>query len=54
MPSLELMKTYAASQWDIFRKLRLPTALPYIFSALKVGKDAGDDRRDCQNISAAR
>jgi len=35
--SLELMKSYAASQWHIFRKLRLPTALPYIFSALKVG-----------------
>ena len=34
--SLELMRSYAASQWDIFRKLRLPTALPFIFSALKV------------------
>jgi NitT/TauT family transport system permease protein len=34
--SLELMKSYAASQWEIFAKLRLPSALPYIFSALKV------------------
>ena len=34
--SLELMRSYAASQWEIFRKLRLPTALPFIFSALKV------------------
>ena len=34
--SLELMDSYAAGQWNIFRKLRLPTALPYIFSALKV------------------
>jgi NitT/TauT family transport system permease protein len=34
--SLELMDSYAAGQWDIFRKLRLPTALPFIFSALKV------------------
>lgn len=34
--SLELMRSYAASQWEIFRKLRLPTSLPYIFSALKV------------------
>lgn len=34
--SLELMKSYAAGQWEIFRKLRLPTSLPYIFSALKV------------------
>lgn len=34
--SLELMHSYAASPWEIFRKLRLPTSLPYIFSALKV------------------
>ncbi len=34
--SMELMKTYAAGQMTIFRKLRLPTALPFIFSALKV------------------
>ncbi len=35
--SLELMKSYAASPTAIFFKLRFPTALPYIFSALKVG-----------------
>jgi NitT/TauT family transport system permease protein len=34
--SLELMRSYAASDWEIFRKLRFPTALPYIFSSLKV------------------
>ena len=34
--SLELMKSYAASQMEIFRKLRIPSALPFIFSALKV------------------
>jgi NitT/TauT family transport system permease protein len=34
--SLELMKSYAAGQTEIFRKLRLPSALPFIFSALKV------------------
>jgi NitT/TauT family transport system permease protein len=34
--SLELMRSYAASQWEVFRKLRLPSSLPYIFSALKV------------------
>lgn len=33
---LELMQSYAASSGDIFRKLRLPNALPYIFSALKL------------------
>jgi NitT/TauT family transport system permease protein len=35
--SVELMKSYAATEWEIFRKLRLPSALPFIFSALKVG-----------------
>jgi NitT/TauT family transport system permease protein len=34
--SLELMKSYAASPTAIFFKLRFPTALPYIFSALKL------------------
>lgn len=34
--SLELMTSYAASPFTVFRKLRLPSALPYIFSALKV------------------
>jgi NitT/TauT family transport system permease protein len=33
---LELMHSYAARSWDTFRKLRIPTALPYIFSALKL------------------
>ena len=35
--SLELMESLAASPWDQFVKLRLPHALPYVFSALKVG-----------------
>lgn len=34
--ALELMRSYAASEWEIFRKLRLPSALPFMFSALKV------------------
>jgi NitT/TauT family transport system permease protein len=34
--SLELMRSYAATEWEIFRKLRFPNALPFIFSALKV------------------
>lgn len=33
---LELMRTYAASEIDIFRWLRLPNALPFMFSALKL------------------
>ncbi|MGH2405240.1 MAG: ABC transporter permease [bacterium] len=35
--SLELMRSYAAGEWQIFVKLRLPTSLPYMFNALKVG-----------------
>jgi NitT/TauT family transport system permease protein len=35
--SLELMTSLAASPRDIFLKLRLPHALPYVFTALKVG-----------------
>jgi NitT/TauT family transport system permease protein len=35
--SLELMTSLAASPADIFWKLRLPHALPYVFTALKVG-----------------
>jgi NitT/TauT family transport system permease protein len=33
---IDLMRSYAASELEIFRRLRLPTALPFIFSALKV------------------
>jgi NitT/TauT family transport system permease protein len=33
---LELMRSYAASEFAIFRKVRVPSALPFIFSALKV------------------
>jgi NitT/TauT family transport system permease protein len=34
--ALELMRSYAASRWTTFWKLRLPTAIPYIFTALKI------------------
>lgn len=33
---LELMQSYAASPFKILRALRIPNALPYIFSALRV------------------
>ncbi len=33
---LELMRSYAATELEIFRALRLPNALPFIFSALKL------------------
>ena len=33
---LELLKAYAATPRDVFLKLRLPNALPYLFNALKL------------------
>jgi NitT/TauT family transport system permease protein len=33
---LELMQSYAAGELEIFRRVRIPTSLPYVFSALKV------------------
>ena len=37
---VELMRSYAASPWTIMWKLRMPAALPYIFTALKVSATA--------------
>ena len=34
--TLELMRSYAASDLDVLRKVRIPAALPYFFTALKV------------------
>ena len=34
--SLELMRSYAASEGAILRKVRVPNALPYFFTALKL------------------
>ena len=33
---VELMRAYAASNIEIFRRVRVPTALPYVFTSLKV------------------
>jgi NitT/TauT family transport system permease protein len=33
---IELMRSYAASERQIFRRVRIPNALPYIFTGLKV------------------
>lgn len=38
--AVELMHSYAASSWDILWKLRVPAAVPYIFTALKVSATA--------------
>lgn len=38
--SLDLMRSYAASPWQQFWKLRLPAALPHLFTALKIAASA--------------
>ncbi|MBF8289850.1 MAG: transporter permease [Chloroflexi bacterium] len=35
--ALELMRSYAASDWTILRLVRIPNALPYFFTALRLG-----------------
>lgn len=34
--ALELMHSYAASEWKILQSLRIPNAVPFLFSALRV------------------
>ena len=34
--ALELMRSYAATEWTVLRKVRVPNALPFFFTALKV------------------
>jgi NitT/TauT family transport system permease protein len=34
--ALELLQSLAASPWEVFLKLRLPSSLPYLFAAFKV------------------
>jgi NitT/TauT family transport system permease protein len=34
--SIELMRSYAAGQTAVFRRVRIPTSLPFLFTALKV------------------
>jgi NitT/TauT family transport system permease protein len=36
----ELMRSYAASRWQVLWRLRVPASLPYVFSALKVSATA--------------
>ena len=38
--ALELMRSYATGPWQVLWKLRVPSALPYIFTALKVSATA--------------
>jgi len=38
--AIELMESYAAREWSVFWKLRVPAAMPYLFSAFKVAATA--------------
>jgi NitT/TauT family transport system permease protein len=38
--ALELMHVLSASRWEVFRHLRWPTSLPYLFSALRIATTA--------------
>jgi NitT/TauT family transport system permease protein len=38
--ALELMHSYAASGWSILWKLRVPSSLPYLFTAFKISATA--------------
>ena len=38
--ALELMRVLSASRWEVFRYLRWPNSLPYLFSALRIASTA--------------
>jgi NitT/TauT family transport system permease protein len=38
--AVELMESYAASEWAVFWKLRVPSAMPFLFAAFKVAATA--------------
>lgn len=38
--ALDLMKTYNASNWETYTKLRFPASIPYLFTAFKVSMTA--------------
>jgi len=38
--AIEMMRSYAASKWQIYWKLRLPASVPYLFTALKIAAAA--------------
>jgi NitT/TauT family transport system permease protein len=37
---MELLRSYGASRWEVYTKLRLPASLPYLFTALKIAATA--------------
>ena len=47
---IELMRAYAAGDVEIFRRVRVPTALPYRLHGAEGGERARDDRRDRRRV----
>ena len=43
--AIELMHSYAAGEVAVFRRVRIPNSLPYMFSGLKVASRTRHDRR---------
>jgi NitT/TauT family transport system permease protein len=35
--SIDLIRSMSGSRWDVFRYVRIPASLPYMFSGLKIG-----------------
>ena len=52
--ALELMRSYAASECAVLRKVRIPNALPFFFTALKLGRDAEPHRGDRRRVLRRR
>jgi NitT/TauT family transport system permease protein len=38
--AVELMESYAAGEWKVFWKLRVPSAMPYLFAAFRISATA--------------
>jgi NitT/TauT family transport system permease protein len=38
--AVELMESYAAREWSVFWKLRVPSALPFLFAAFRISASA--------------
>ena len=51
---LELLRSYAATPFEVLRKVRVPNAVPYLFTALKIAARAADNAKPrCQRSAGA-
>ncbi len=51
---LDLMRTYNASKWQTFWKLRAPASVPFFFTSIKVAVAASLVGRDCRRAADRR